>query len=95
MLIKMIRNAVKNWGAPSNWHPEMGVCGALPTAYEKGPGGAEFWVSAWEPTPEDLALLNAGGSIHLGVSANVYPVVFMRVHLETEPEDDGQHKLDL
>ena len=80
MLVKMIANAVKNWGAPSNWKPENGVCGGLPTALLEGPGGIQYWVSAWEPTPEELKLLNKGASIHLYISALVHPVVVMQVN---------------
>lgn len=86
MLVKLIQDAIRNWGAPADWKPENGVCGGLPTALRDGPGGIQYWVSAWEPTPEELAQLNAGGSIHLWISANQHPVVAMSVN----PPVDGE-----
>ena len=79
MLVKMIEGATKNWGAPADWEPSRGACGGLPTRLAETSAGA-MWESAWEPTPAELALLNAGGSIHLFVSANRHPVVAMSVH---------------
>lgn len=82
MLIKMIEALgmpFKNWGAPKDWAPEQGICNGLPARLENTNAGY-FWVSAWEPTPEELKILNGGGSIHLGVSAHQHPVVFMRVN---------------
>ncbi len=79
MLIKCIQGFQKVWGAPSNWTPEtMGECGGLPakvTITNAGP----MWESAWEPTPEELKLLNEGGTIHLFIGSAIHPVVAMNV----------------
>jgi len=79
MLVKLIEGATKNWGAPADWNPANGPCGGLPTRLSETNAGP-MWESAWEPTPEEMILLNAGGSIHLFVSANQHPVVAMTVH---------------
>lgn len=79
MLIKLIEGFQKVWGAPVNWTPEtMGQCGGLPAKITNTNVGP-MWESAWEPTPEELKLLNEGGSIHLFISAHPHPVVAMSV----------------
>lgn len=85
MIIKMIADVVRNWGAPSNWTVENGVCGGLPCTV-KTDGGVAYWVSSWEPTPEELVELNKGGTIHLWVSANQHPVVAMSVNPMVEED---------
>lgn len=42
-------------------------------------GGVEFpvMISAWEPTPEDLRILNEGGKIYLAVFGKSHPPVLM------------------
>lgn len=60
-------------GAPVNWNPERdGPCGSLPIRVHPPealkPGafmGVEWCDSAWEPTPHELAKLNAGGQVVL------------------------------
>lgn len=79
MLIKVIEGFQRIWGAPSNWTPEtQGHCGGLPAKITETAAGY-MWESAWEPTPEELKLLNEGGTIHLFVGANIHPVVAMSV----------------
>lgn len=52
-------------GAPQNWNPEKdGPCGSLPARFDADRG---TYSTAWEPTPAELALLNAGGSVVLTV----------------------------
>ena len=36
--------------------------------------------SAWEPTPKELAVLNAGGTIRLTIVGNVHPPVMLSVN---------------
>lgn len=78
MMIKMIEGVEKVWGAPANWDKRQGYCGGLPAKVTNTNAGP-MWESAWEPTPEELKLLNEGGSIHLFVSAHPHPVVAMNV----------------
>lgn len=86
MLIKLIEGFEKVWGAPKNWAPEMGACGGLPAKLTKTSAGP-MWESAWEPTPEELKMLNEGGTIHLFVGAHPHPVVAMSVHSLVENLD--------
>lgn len=45
-------------------------------------------VSAWEPTPEELATLNAGGSVLLWIMGHQPPVMLtVKPHAALEGED--------
>lgn len=88
MLIKRIEGATRNLGAPPDWNgEELGKCNILPildTMTQEGP----FMVSAWEPTPDELAALNAGASVKLWVSGRIHPVVTISVgDIETTTKD--------
>ena len=51
--------------------------------------GQNCMVSAWEPTPEDLRILNEGGRVLLGIMGTVFPPVFLTTApLENPPDDD-------
>lgn len=41
--------------------------------------GTPAMVTAWQPTPEELARLNAGASVHLRVLGTVHPPVMVGV----------------
>lgn len=69
MIAKRIADFTHFLGAPAGWKPENGSCVGLAVRQE-GP----VWVSAWEPTPAELALLNAGGSVILSVYGGQPPV---------------------
>ncbi len=80
MISRRITGATNRLGAPASWDPERdGNC-------------AHLWVrivgngceSAWEPTPEELAALNAGGSVVLRVIGGQPPVA-----LWVEPPGEG------
>lgn len=45
--------------------------------------GTNCMVSQWKPTPEQLELLNKGGSIYLGIMGEVHPPVVMCVGLDS------------
>lgn len=52
-------------GAPVGWEPTKdGECSHLAVRVSLN-GETIYCESAWEPTPDDLALLNAGGSVIL------------------------------
>jgi hypothetical protein len=51
-------------------------------ATEQGP----FMVSSWEPTPAELAAINAGESIKLWIAGTGHPVVALSVGTVTDGE---------
>jgi len=70
MISKRIEGATNYLGAPPGWDPERdGHCSHLAIRRE-----GNVCYSAWEPTPEELAKLNAGGSVILGVVGGQPPV---------------------
>lgn len=44
-----------------------------------GVGTVNGMTSSWEPTPQQLAMLNAGGKIHLQIIGRVHPPVALWV----------------
>ncbi|WDA11418.1 hypothetical protein [Paracoccus marcusii] len=44
-----------------------------------GGQGTPAMVTAWQPTPDELARLNAGASVHLRVLGTVHPPVMVGV----------------
>ncbi|MAM41698.1 MAG: hypothetical protein CL949_25055 [Erythrobacter sp.] len=63
-------------GAPANWDAELD--GAVGTIFVTDAvdvlSGQNFMYSVYQPTPEDLAALNAGGAIRLGIMGRAHPV---------------------
>jgi hypothetical protein len=58
MIVARIAGATTTLGAPKGWDTERdGNCRSLPIRVIDG-----CYQSAWEPTPEELLMLNAGGS---------------------------------
>ena len=43
--------------------------------------GTNCMVSKWTPTPSQLAILNAGGSLYLGIMGDAHPPVIMAASL--------------
>jgi hypothetical protein len=92
----MLKKVIAGWnaapGAPRGWNPERdGDCGALPIrvhpaeALEPGQGHRLEWVeSAWEPTPRELEMLNAGGQLVLRIHGWQPPVA---LYVEPLPAD--------
>ena len=79
MLIKRIRGYTRVLGAPAGWTPETsGECLGLPIRDEMN-GDLPCMVSAWEPTPAELAALAAGASIKLRVIGHAHPPVMLSV----------------
>lgn len=78
MTPKTIAGANANPGAPKDWNPEDGTCGQLPIRVEfredDGRNRVKHCDSAWQPSPEELALLNAGGQVVLRVIGWQVPV---------------------
>lgn len=80
MIPVVIPGATRALGAPGNWNPQIsGPCGALPVRDGVHPGSHHFMESAWKPEPDELAALNAGGSVVLRIVSTVHPVVALYV----------------
>jgi len=71
--------ATRRLGAPPNWDQARdGECGALEIADvidEKS--GNRVMESLWRPAPEELAALNAGAAVVLGIFGATHPVVYL------------------
>lgn len=65
-------------GAPKGWDQGALPCAALPITRAKF-GDMEAVVSYWRPSAEDLAVLNAGGSIELSILGRTMPPVMLSV----------------
>lgn len=48
--------------------------------------GTNCMVSKWTPTPAQLAILNGGGSLYLGIMGEIHPPVVLAAAL-TDQED--------
>lgn len=68
-------------GAPKDWDPVLdGRCGVLPvTDAIDEQSGFNFMYSVWRPTAEELAALQNGGALRLGIMGTTHPVVNMAV----------------
>lgn len=74
-----IAGVTRNLGAPPDWDPETGgSCGHLPVRDEII-DGLPYMTSRWEPTPAELADLNAGRPIELRIIGRNHPVVSLVV----------------
>lgn len=73
MISKVIKGATHRLAKPENWNDKNGTCGHLHV--RAVPHGALVrYESAWEPTPEELAILQAGGSIVVSVIGGQPPI---------------------
>jgi hypothetical protein len=82
MIPRRIANATHYLGAPKGWNPETdGACGHLAVRVV-----GNVWESAWEPTPAELAALNAGGSVILRVVGGQPPVMLLVEQAQKEEE---------
>lgn len=80
MIPKRIEGTTRTLGAPANWDAERnGPCSGLAiadVAVDLGDGRqGNIMFSAWEPTPDELRLLNAGGQLVLGVHGTGHPPI--------------------
>jgi hypothetical protein len=62
-------------GAPEGWNQGDLPCHAIPVTDQVYPEGIRAVVSYWQPTAEELAVLNAGGLIGLSVIGITMPPV--------------------
>lgn len=84
MLPGRIEGSTRILGAPSSWDPSVsGPCAGL-AVRDLVDNGLPWMVSSWEPTPEELAQLVAGGRIQLWVQGVSHPVVALGVVMVEE-----------
>ena len=87
-----LKDATRRLGAPKNWnHAHDGICHTLEILDDE----AGYMRSCWMPSPKELALLNAGHPVVLGIAGRVHPVVFLAVGDEpvaTAQSVDGRDK---
>jgi hypothetical protein len=70
-----ITGANRDFGAPKSWDPSRdGECATLPV---RDTGGS--LQSAWQPSADELALLNAGAAAVLTIYSRAHPVVSIGV----------------
>lgn len=88
MHIGRVAGATRNLGAPADWDPEKhGTCGILPIRDEPHGPGVNRMVSAWLPTPEEIALMAQGAPIYLYIVGPSHPVVALSVG---EPPNESE-----
>lgn len=91
MISKRIAGANAYPGAPKGWKPDRdGECGHLAIRVTRDGDRVVHCESAWEPTPKELELLNAGGQVVLRVCTWQVPVA---LYVEPAPPDQPVRKL--
>lgn len=86
MIPRRIPGTTHVLGAPAGWDEQRdGTCGTLPIRLVDG-----MCLSAWEPTPDELAILNAGGSVILQVVGGQPPVMLWAEPIQ-EPLPEPPH----
>lgn len=79
MIPARISGCTRVLGAPIGWTPETsGPCRGLPIRDTMN-GDMPAMVSAWEPSPAELAALAAGGKVYLSVLGGGHPPVWLSV----------------
>lgn len=78
MDIGHIEGATVTLGQPKDWDESKGKCYGLPVLVGESEIG-RVMISAWFPTPDELAQLIAGESIKLWIYGNTHPVVSLTV----------------
>jgi hypothetical protein len=80
MIPTRIAGATRYLGAPVGWEPDKdGPCAHLAIQDAQLDGGTNVMVSAWEPTPGELAAMNAGNPVYLQIVGTAHPPVFVWV----------------
>lgn len=86
MIPARIQGATRYLGAPAGWEPATdGHCAHLAIRDVEINGMAPAMYSAWEPTPDELAALNAGAKILLIVVGRAHPPVCLEVGERPDP----------
>jgi hypothetical protein len=77
VIVAVVEGYTRVLGAPPGWTAETsGRCGVLPVR-EEVLGDLPCMTSAWEPTPDELAALVAGGKVYLRVVGQGHPPVMV------------------
>lgn len=77
MIPTRIHGCTRMLGAPAGWTPETsGPCVGLPIRDEMN-GDVPCMVSSWEPTPDELRAIAAGGKVYLRVLGAGHPPVMI------------------
>jgi hypothetical protein len=80
MLIGRIEGATRYLGAPKDWKPDKdGTCGHLAIRDIPAESGANVMVSAWMPTPAEVAAIQRGEPVYLYVWGAGHPPVYVGV----------------
>lgn len=83
MIVARIRGATAVLGTPKEWDKDRhGNCTSFPVRIADG-----VCQSAWEPTPEELRMLNAGGFVVLSVVGGRLPPVMLTVEMPESVSD--------
>jgi hypothetical protein len=82
MMIKMIAGATRVLGKQQGY---LGLPIRDEQVVDTVLGPVDSMVSAWEPTPEEIACIAAGGTIYLRLLGVSHPPVM----IWAEPPDDG------
>lgn len=86
MIPKRIEGATRYLGAPKGWEPDRdGACGHLAILDAQLPGGTPVMISAWEPTPAEVAAIQSGAPVYLQVVGAGHPPVALWVESPTLP----------
>lgn len=84
------RGATHNFTPPANWNEaEHGKCGDLQVRMDVFDGNEKGLIecfSTWKPSTEELALLNAGGVVEVGLCVLNQPVMSVGVVEPVEPD---------
>lgn len=79
MIPGRIADATLTLGAPDGWDPEKhGPCSGLPVRIDRRCGLPRF-SSAWFPTPDEIAAIQAGAPVILRLVGNGHPPVMLSV----------------
>ena len=83
MIPQRINGATRYLGAPKGWEPDKhGHCGHLAIIDVHPEGETQpVMISAWEPTPGELAALNAGQPVYLQIVGTAHPPVMLWVEV--------------
>jgi hypothetical protein len=80
MIIGRIAGATRELGKPANWNAERdGECGSLAILDVTAEGGHNVMMSAWYPTPDEVARIAAGEPVYLSIWGVMHPPVMLSV----------------
>lgn len=75
MIPQRIEGATRPLGAPVGWEERKDPLCQVLWVRDEPRGGHNGQVSAWEPTPDELAALNRGAPVMLCILGVAHPVV--------------------